>query len=154
MALVLAGDWRGNRIKAGGDLVRAGYVPGVLLTGPMELYGLNEADLAIRFAVANGYPREWFHPVKVKATSTYEEARELVPELEKRGIHRLLIVTSDFHTRRAKKIFRKALPPTIEIRMIAVPDPYFRPHGWWHTREGWKTFFYEASKTASRWVGI
>jgi uncharacterized SAM-binding protein YcdF (DUF218 family) len=154
MALVLAGDWRGNRIKTAGDLVRAGYVPGVLLTGPMELYGLNEADLAVQFAVANGYQREWFHPIKIQATSTFEEARGLASEIERRGIRKLLIVTSNFHTSRAEKIFRKALPETIEIRMIAAPDPYFQPHDWWHTREGWKTVFYEFSKTASRWIGI
>ena len=154
MALVLAGDWRGNRVKAGGDLVRAGYVPAVLLTGPTELYGQNEADLALQFLTAHGYPKEWFRPVRIRAGSTYEEAREIAPEIERLGVHRLLIVTSNYHTSRAEKIFRKALPSTIEIHMIAVPDPFFHPHDWWHTREGCKTFFYEAAKTASRWVGV
>ena len=60
--LVLAGDPRGERIRKAGDLVRAGYVPKVLVSGPTEWYGVNEAELAIRFAVANGYPSDWFEP--------------------------------------------------------------------------------------------
>jgi uncharacterized SAM-binding protein YcdF (DUF218 family) len=153
-ALVLAGDLRGNRIRTAAELVRSGYVPKVLVSGPMEWYGINEADLAIRFAVANGYPSDWFEPLNIRALSTYEEARAIGQELAHRGIRRLLIVTSDFHTARAGKIFRRALPSQIEIRMVAAPDKYFTPHGWWHTREGRKTFFYESTKTVTEIVGM
>jgi uncharacterized SAM-binding protein YcdF (DUF218 family) len=153
-ALVLAGDPRGERIKKGGELVRAGYVPKVLVSGPMEWYGVNEAELAIRFAAANGYPSEWFERLNIRALSTEEEARAIGPELERRGIHRLLLVTSNFHTARAGKIFRRAVAANIDIRTIAAPDKYFGIHTWWHTREGWKTWFYETTKTIAGLVGI
>jgi uncharacterized SAM-binding protein YcdF (DUF218 family) len=152
--LVLAGDPDGERIKKGGDLVRAGYVPKVLVSGPMEWYGVNEAELAIRFAAANGYPEEWFEGLNIRALSTEEEASAITPELERRGIRRLLLVTSNFHTARAGKIFRRAVPAAIEIRTIAAPDKYFAANTWWHTREGWKTWFYETTKTMARLVGI
>jgi len=153
-ALVLAGDPRGERIKKAGELVRAGYVPKVLVSGPMEWYGVNEAELAIRFAAAKGYPPEWFERLNLRALSTNEEAEAIAPELERRSIRRLLLVTSNFHTARAGKIFRKAVRGNIEIRTIAAPDKYFQIDTWWHTREGWKTWFYETTKTLTGLVGI
>jgi uncharacterized SAM-binding protein YcdF (DUF218 family) len=153
-ALVLAGDPQGNRIKTAAELIRSGYAPRVFVSGPMEWYGLNEADLAIEYAVANGYPREWFEPIRIKALSTDEEAAALIPELERRGIRRLLIVTSDFHTARAGKIYRKAVPAAMEVHTIAAPDKYFKPHAWWLTREGCKAWFYEVTKTFAWLVGL
>jgi uncharacterized SAM-binding protein YcdF (DUF218 family) len=152
--LVLAGDIRGSRICRAGDLVRTGHVPKVLVSGPMDLYGVNEADLAIQFAVANGYPREWFEPVRIKALSTEEEARAIGAALQQRGgIRRLLIVTNDYHTARSRRIFRRSMP-AIEILTIGAPDKYFQPRGWWHTREGWKIWFYETTKTLAGMIGI
>ena len=40
IAVVLAGDWYGNRIVKAGELVRDGYVPAVLVSGPAGVYGL------------------------------------------------------------------------------------------------------------------
>jgi uncharacterized SAM-binding protein YcdF (DUF218 family) len=153
-ALVLAGDSRGYRITTAAELVKAGYVPRVLVSSPVSWYGVQEGDLAVHYAAEKGYPREWFEPLYINALSTEEEAREVTPELQKRGIHKLLIVTSNFHTRRAGKIFRRGIPDSIEIRMISAPDKYFASHSWWHTREGWKTVFFEASKTLAGWAGI
>jgi uncharacterized SAM-binding protein YcdF (DUF218 family) len=152
--LVLAGDPRGSRIRTAAELVRAGFVPKVLVSGPVEWYGVNEAELAVQFAISSGYPREWFEPVIIRALSTDEEARAFVPELEKRGIRRLLIVTSDFHTARAHRVFRRNIPSSIELRMVGAPDKYFRAHGWWHTREGRKTWFFETTKTLTEMAGM
>ena len=38
--------------------------------------------------------------------------------------------------------------------MVAAPDEFFSPYGWWHTREGRKVFFLEWSKTLASSVGI
>ena len=153
-ALVLAGDYRGSRVKTAAELVRAGYVPKVFVSGPMDWYGVNEADQAIRFAVENGYAREWFEALKIEALSTDDEARMIASELEKRGIDNLLIVTSNYHTARAAKIFRRNVPSRIQLRMIGAPDKYFEPHGWWHTREGRKTWFFEVTKTIADRLGL
>jgi uncharacterized SAM-binding protein YcdF (DUF218 family) len=153
-SLVLAGDPRGNRIKTAAELVRSGFVPKVLVSGPMEWYGVNEAELAIRFATGHGYPREWFEPVIIRARSTDEEARALLPEMEKRGIRKVLIVTSDFHTRRAGEVYRRTAASKIDFRMIGAPDEYFAPDAWWRNREGQKTVFFEVSKTIADWVGL
>jgi uncharacterized SAM-binding protein YcdF (DUF218 family) len=152
--VVLAGDWRGGRIMRAVELVRAGYAPKILVSGPTSLYGFNEADLAIRYAIERGAPPEIFEPVYVQASSTLEEAEKWAPELSNRDIRKVLLVTSNFHTRRASSIFSARLAPEITVQTVCSPDPYFRPDSWWHNREGQKTVFYEYSKTVANWLGM
>jgi uncharacterized SAM-binding protein YcdF (DUF218 family) len=152
--LVLAGDYRGARILRAGELVRDGFAPTVLVSGPAEMYGVNEATLAIQYATRHGMPLHYFEPVFIQAFSTLEEAHAFVPEIRKRGIRKLLLVTSNYHTHRAASIFRKVLGKDISIRSVAAPDTFFRPDSWWHNREGQKIVFYEYSKTIAGWVGM
>jgi uncharacterized SAM-binding protein YcdF (DUF218 family) len=153
-ALVLAGDWRGNRILHAAHLVQLGYVPKVYVSGPMKWYGLSEATAAIEFAQEKGHPREAFEALEIQAHSTEDEANALLPEIRKRGVSDLLVVTSNYHTRRSLEIFRHVFPKDIRVSMIAAPDPFFDAASWWHHREGQKIFFYEASKTVAEWVGL
>jgi uncharacterized SAM-binding protein YcdF (DUF218 family) len=152
--LVLAGGWGGERIVVGAELVKSGYARRALISGPTQFYGVNEADLAVSYLVDHGYPQTWFEPVHLKASSTREEALQYRNEFQRRKIRKVLIVTSNFHTRRAGDLFRDILGKNCEVRMIAAPDPFFTPETWWHTREGRKTFFYEAVKTVTSWVGM
>ena len=71
------------------------------MSGAGQCYGINEGDLAIQFAVREGYPADDSSACPVPARSTVEEAQYMVPELRRRGVHRFILVTSDFHTRRA-----------------------------------------------------
>lgn len=153
-AFVLAGDMRGHRLKRAAELVRDGYVPLALVSGPMEWYGQNEADMAIAFAVRQGYPREWFEPVHIRSLSTEEEAYKVRDEFIRRGIKRLILVTSNYHTRRTGTTFRRIMPRDIEITVVAASDEYFDPHSWWKNREGRKTAFIEMSKTVASWIGL
>jgi len=153
IAVVLAGDGYGERILKGAELVRQGFTGKVLVSGPEGMYGYNEAELAIPFAVRHGYPESWFVPLPHKALSTREEAAVVVRELRRRGVRRCLLVTSNYHTRRAGAIFRSAAPD-LEFRVIAAEDRFFRPDGWWRTREGQKRFVLEWMKTIAGWFGV
>jgi uncharacterized SAM-binding protein YcdF (DUF218 family) len=153
IAVVLAGDYYGNRILFAGDLVKRGFVPNVLVSGPHLIYGQYECDLAIPFAVQHGYPATWFIRVPNEAHSTREESVSVVEDLRRRGVHRFLLVTSDFHTARAARIYRAATPD-LDMRVVAVPDLYFHPDGWWRNREGQKTFVIEWLKTAANAFGM
>ena len=153
-AIVLAGDPRANRIMKACDLVRNGYVPIVLVSGPMKVYGVNEADLAIRFAVSQGCPADRLQPAYIRALSTRDEARAMKPELQRRGIRSVLLVTSNFHTARAARTFRRILPSDITVRPIASVDDWFTRDGWWRNREGQKTAFMEISKTIADFAGL
>lgn len=156
-ALVLAGDAAGNRILRGAELRERGLVPIVWVSGPAGMYGNSEDVLAIGFAAAEGKPRDWFHGSPNEATSTEDEARILIPRLRDAGVRRLLLVTSDYHTRRAGKIFRATaarLAPGLQIVTVAAPDRDFAPSQWWKSRQGRKTFFFEWTKTIAEWIGL
>jgi uncharacterized SAM-binding protein YcdF (DUF218 family) len=153
LAVVLAGDWWGNRILKAADLVRQGYVPRALVSGPDGAYGYHECDLAIPFALRRGYPEHWFLHLHHHGYSTREEAQAVLPELRRRGIRSVLIVTSDYHTRRAGALYR-SLAPDLQIRVVAAPDVFFRADAWWKTRQGRKQWFFEALKTVTGWLGF
>ena len=153
IAVVLAGDSSGSRILTAADLVKNGYVPLVLVSGPGGEYDLHECDLAIPFAVKRGYPASYFAHFEHNARSTAEEVAVIVPELRRRNVHKVLLVTSNFHTRRASELFRRAAPD-LTVIAIAAPDEYFTPDGWWHNREGQKTFLTEWEKTVAVWLGL
>ncbi len=153
LIVVLAGDPYGHRILRGAELVKLGYAPRVLVSGPGGAYDLHECDLAIPFVVRRGYPASWFLPVPHSAHSTEEEGRAIFPVLQKLRAHTVLVVTSDYHTRRALHTLR-AQWPGIDIHMIAAGDEFFSPHRWWYTREGRKTFLLEWTKTFATTVGL
>jgi uncharacterized SAM-binding protein YcdF (DUF218 family) len=153
MIVVLAGDDHGNRILKAAELMKRGYASKILVSAPYCCYGHVESDVAIPFAVKHGYPSGWFIPFPVQATSTAGEARAVVGELDRRHIGRFLVVTSDYHTHRAARIYRKLVDAN-RFRMVAAPDWAFRAGDWWRSREGRKQAFYEWAKTVANWVGL
>jgi uncharacterized SAM-binding protein YcdF (DUF218 family) len=152
-ALVLAGDNSGNRILTAAELMRQRFVRKVVVSGPGRVYGLHECDLAIAWAVKNGYPESYFEHAEHFAHSTEEEARATLPQLRHDGYRRIILVTSNYHTRRAAKVFRAAAPD-LTFLVVAAPDDYFSANGWWHNREGQKIFLIEWEKTVAAWFGL
>jgi len=153
-AVVLAGDSKGgHRLLTAAELVRQGLVRKAIVDGPLGNYEVHESDLAVDFAVRKGYPADYFLKLPMNATSTKEEAVVVVAELHRLGAHSFLLVTSDYHTRRAGNVFRK-ISGGLEMKVIAAPDEYFRSNSWWRTRESLKTTYMEWSKTVASWFGI
>jgi uncharacterized SAM-binding protein YcdF (DUF218 family) len=152
IGVVLAGDWQGGRIMTAAGLVRDGFIPQVLVSGPAAHYDYTEDQLAIAFAVKRGFPESYFFAYPVEATSTKTEAEAIVPELRRRGVKRVLVVTSDYHTRRAGRLWRGAAAG-MDVRLVSSPDPFFA-RGWWRFREGRKRFFYEWVKVVTSPFGI
>lgn len=149
--LVLAGDGSGGRILKGAELVRQGYAAKAIVSGP-PIYSVHECDLAIAFAERAGYPASYFVHFEHGAFSTVEEAHDAAPLLRALSVKKVLLVTSDFHTRRAGKIFRATMPD-LDFDVVGSSDAHFTPRGWWKDREGRKTFVIEWMKTVSAWFG-
>jgi len=157
IAVVLAGDFYGHRIVKAGELVRNGFVPLVLVSGPAGAYGLHECDLAIPFAGRQGFPVDWFIAFPNEAHSTREEAAAILKELQRRNVESLLLVTSDYHTARARRVFlsvERASGIGPQIRTVASRDEFFAPDSWWRNREGQKVAFLEWSKTIATVFGF
>jgi uncharacterized SAM-binding protein YcdF (DUF218 family) len=153
VVLVLAGDAWGHRILKGAELAREGYAPKVLVSGPDGEYGNHECDLAIPFAVKHGYPESYFVHVEHDARSTRTEAEAVLRVIRQQGYKSILLVTSDYHTRRSGNIFHR-LAPDLKITVVAAADQFYRPNGWWHNREGQKIFLTEWEKTIANIFGI
>jgi uncharacterized SAM-binding protein YcdF (DUF218 family) len=151
--LVLAGDWTGARVLKAVELLGEGYAPVAYLSGPTDLYGRNEGELGLEYAVSKGAQAARFRIIHEPSSSTREEARVLWPHLQQQGIRHFLVVTSDFHTRRAARSYRRVVRDA-EFTMVASPGPNFDPKSWWKHREGRKVVFYEWTKTVADWLGL
>ncbi len=99
-------------------------------------------------------PGELFRALSESHTrSTREEAAAAAVKLHELGAHRVLLVTSLFHTRRAGALFRAAAPDLTFV-VAAAPDQNFTPDGWWHNREARKIFLMEWLKTVAGWLKL
>jgi uncharacterized SAM-binding protein YcdF (DUF218 family) len=125
----------------------------VLVSGPAGYYGRPECEYSIPFAVRNGYPESLFTCVHTPGTSTREEAAEMVAELRRRGARRYLLVTSDYHVRRAAGEYRRH-GPGLELIPIGVKSPGFDLNRWWTTRDGRKNVVIEWMKVLTYPLGI
>jgi uncharacterized SAM-binding protein YcdF (DUF218 family) len=154
--LVLGGDGYGDRTLKGAELAKAGYAPFVYVSGAPRLMGYLSTD-QIQFAEQKGFPAALFREARlpIDAESTRTEAQFLGPYLTGQGVKSILLVTSNFHTKRAAKLWRQ-VNPNIQVTVVPSLDPwnYFTPEGWWKTRPGQKIFLYEWMKTISLYLGV
>lgn len=151
--VVLAGDGYGYRIRTGAKLAQEGYAPVVLASGAAWFYNVCECDLAIEYAVHQGFPRALFEPLRNDATSTQAEALAIFDIAKRRGWNSILIVTSDYHTRRARLLLNRLKPDGIRLDIVAAPDRFFRPAQWWSNRESRKTLLLEWTKLVAALAG-
>jgi uncharacterized SAM-binding protein YcdF (DUF218 family) len=70
-------------------------------------------------------------------TSTKDEAYALLRYINKTKIKKVILVTSNFHSYRAKHIFNKVLKET-PVKIIMSPAPHwkFNETNWWKFEEG------------------
>lgn len=143
-AVVLGGDaTSGGRTAAAVRLYRDGRVRRIVLSGTREPYQHYESDFAMERAMALGVPRKDLLALHHRARSTREEAEAIVPRLEAEGIHSFYVVTSNYHTSRARRIFRNVAGGRMTVLAFPVADPWFDPDSWWRSEEGVKHFLME-----------
>lgn len=155
--VVLAGDGWGLRVEKGGELVRDGWAPVAIVSGPIHYYGRAEAELAVDWAVKKGYPRKLFLPMPVPCSSTEDEAIGMAEAIRRQRpeVKRILLVTSNYHTARSNRIWQKVAGRYFEIHTVAAPDrDVVDPARWWANREGRKKIFFEWIKTLTGPLGV
>jgi len=152
VVIVLAGDGYGHRLLKGAELVRGGYAPLLLVDGPYLAYGVSEADLAGAWGVRQGVPREIMALLPMRVRSTVEEVQFLNQELGRRGVKRALVVTSNFHTRRARAVLERFGLKDVEYTVVAARDEDFDPKDWWRSRNAKKVLFLEYAKLVNWWL--
>jgi uncharacterized SAM-binding protein YcdF (DUF218 family) len=81
----------------------------------------------------------------IRGDSTYEETAHIADCLRPTGAQRVLLVTSEYHTRRAFQIVRARLPQ-YQWSVAAAYNRYDFGVNWWQHREWAKTTLLEETK--------
>ena len=156
--IVLAGDHNDERFHYGLQLLRNGYGQLLLVDSDRDeiLFGrplvVQEEEFLKRSA---GMLADHVSVCPARADSTDEEAKSVQDCLQGRDVRAIILVTSDFHTRRALSIFRRRLPQ-YRWSVAAVRDSALFGESWWQHR-GWaRTALLESTKliwweTVDRW---
>jgi uncharacterized SAM-binding protein YcdF (DUF218 family) len=81
--------------------------------------------------------------------STYDEAAALAAFLQARPAARVTVVTSGYHTRRARWIFSQVLGPRQNcVSFVSAPADWAQPDTWWQAGSGRETILWEYAKMA------
>jgi hypothetical protein len=142
--LVLAGE-TDRRPARGLELLDQGYGMRLVLDVPAAtIYRRPLPELAEKYAQSLPEARA-IAVCPIYGLSTRAEAQEASGCLEKVGGRNVLLVTSDYHTRRAVAIFRHEIP-RLNFSVAATHDPREFGVKWWQHREWAKTNFNEWMK--------
>ena len=84
------------------------------------------------------------------ATSTFDEAYDLVLFLQTHPMEHIILVTDSFHTARAHYAFRKVLNANgynkLKIEMSAAPNNIHNETNWWKSERGLSSYILEPIK--------
>jgi uncharacterized SAM-binding protein YcdF (DUF218 family) len=147
--VVLAGDHNDLRYWRGLELLREGYAQRMLVDAPADrIYGRTYAEYAADFvAQSAGENRPQISVCAVMNDSTVQESSDIRRCLDRLGFvpQSVLLVTNDYHTRRALSILRSRLPQ-YRWSAAAVNDTALFGELWWRNREWAKIYVYEWEK--------
>jgi uncharacterized SAM-binding protein YcdF (DUF218 family) len=147
--VVLAGDRTNSRYLKGLEMLRAGYGKVMLVDAQEDFlfYGHSPAEYAERYIKESaGADADRVKVCKCQGDGTRIETRWVTQCMEQVGAKSGLIVTSDFHTRRALSVFQTVRP---QYRWTVTPshDPSIFGVRWWQNREWAKTLVGEWERT-------
>lgn len=139
--LVLSGDFE-SRPFAAAALYRKGFIRrGIWLTqiAPDSVFpqGFDSETAARRILLATGVPADKIAVLEGQCATTFDEAQSLKRMLAKYPEATVTVVTSDYHTRRSRWVFRHELTEAADrLQFIAAPTDYFNADNWWRVEEG------------------
>jgi uncharacterized SAM-binding protein YcdF (DUF218 family) len=120
-------------MKPGPEELAEGTPPGHEVTrGVLRARGVAEADILL---------------LDGEVTSTRDEAASLARFLEDHPSSSVAVVTTNYHTRRARGIFRKVIGDrAARLIFVAAPTEGFDSHDWWQSKTGAKIYLTEYTK--------
>lgn len=153
-AIVVLGDdnYPADRAARAAELYKARWAPRVIASGRYLRPYASIADLMRLDLIERGVPADAVVHFANFGANTREEAYAVRGLLREKGWHRILVVTSNYHTRRARYIYRRVLDPGMEARVAAARDSGFDPGAWWRSRSALKIFFREYAATLVTFV--
>jgi uncharacterized SAM-binding protein YcdF (DUF218 family) len=139
--VVIGGDHKPERMRQVAKLYREGYAPLVIISaGTLVWEGaehLPEAQVMWRQAIALGVPAEALL-LEQQSGSTWENAQYTKAMLYERRWRSLILVTSPYHSQRARRIFADVMGDafTLSVQPAITPD-FCKLCWWWDSDQRW-----------------
>jgi uncharacterized SAM-binding protein YcdF (DUF218 family) len=156
-AIVLLAGGEPGRAWGAADLYREHLGSYVILTvEPLgsDVVGLRQAGVDVSTGVDQnerilrglGVPQENIVRVKPYVQDTFDELTRVRELCEERHWKSIVIVTSNYHTRRARLTAKYILGPYIDFTVVASRHGGLNPDEWWKVRNDVRTFLIEFEK--------
>jgi uncharacterized SAM-binding protein YcdF (DUF218 family) len=131
------------------ELYRQGMAPLILLPAAASRPDTRfETETDYQALIREGVPAQAIRALPGAAASTHDEAVHVRDYVRTHPVRRITLVTSSFHTARARWIFRKLLRGAkVEVCVAAAPTKRFSERDWYRSDEGRRAYLGEALKT-------
>ena len=150
-AILLLGDdnFYADRATRAAELFRQGLAPVVVASGRRLRPDFGLAEVMTHDLIERGVPKDRVIPFPQDADDTIDEAQALAPFAVKKKWRSVIVVTSSYHTRRARYIFRRVFPASVNVLVAAAHDGDFEPSDWYDKRRSVKRFLLEIEGMAA-----
>jgi uncharacterized SAM-binding protein YcdF (DUF218 family) len=151
--VVLSGGENVLRVSKAAELFHAGYAPLLIMSGGGKLTSkLTDADLMSLEAVETGISENAILKEDM-SRSTYQNAYFVRNIVKEHKLKSLLLVTSNYHTRRTSYIFEKIFEDSgVKITTVSASDSEFQPNSWWKSHEGQQKALTELPNLIIYWI--
>jgi uncharacterized SAM-binding protein YcdF (DUF218 family) len=162
-AIVMLAGSVSDRVLETARLYQEGHAPLVVLTRERLARGAaalrargvrlpEDHELTKQALIALGVPPAAIHTLAGRTFSTVSEARTIARFVCKQHLRDVLVVTSPWHTRRARLILTQALGPGVRLTIRPAPAGLFPADRWWTNRRAAKDVLTEYEKLAYYWL--
>ena len=139
-ALIVLGDdnFYADRATRAVQLFREGKAQVIVASGRRLRPNAGVAELIEHDLVERGVPKDRVLRFTYDGDGTLEEAEALVKLVTHKKWRRVIVVTSNYHARRARYIFRRVFPQGMQVSVASARDGDFDPGHWWEKRKSIK----------------
>ena len=157
--VMVLGGGASTRPFAAAALFRARLADAVLIPRSLRVPGASdgylptESDLIARILKGNRVPSESLVYLERECSNTRDEAVALRKFLQEKSMATVMVITSHYHTRRARWIFQRELGPLgYQVSVLGVPSETFNEENWWKSKTGFISYMNEYLKLAHYWM--
>ncbi len=142
--VVLSDDnFYADRATHAAELFRQGVAPLVVASGRRLRPVAGITELMEHDLIERGVPKDKIVPFPNDADNTMAQVLSIEHFAGQRGWKRLILVTSNYHTRRTRYIAEKLAPTGLQAFVASAHDGEFDPEHWWENRKSLKAFLGE-----------
>ncbi len=147
-SVILAGESRDcERSDAALKLYQEGRIDTVVLSACRIFKNHYASEYMVDYMVTGGIPFRKVFEFRQDAFSTLEEAKLLIRQFRLQNLDTVLIITSNYHTARTSRIFRKLAQGYPVVLVFPAEYHTYDPEIWWSNRESMKYWLNEWLKT-------